>query len=166
MEIQSECMDQILLRGDEMASPEKFHRTAKKSGGFFGGMGRALSGAVQSLGGSSSKAEKCRSTAPNYEPRSLCLDSAAPRSRRRLSVGAAPTSSKAAVAPPVEPASAEAPEPQASQPSEPSQAEAKPKTTQQPPSQPEAVEESLEARDYTQVPKQLDEQFEKLDPDP
>mmetsp|Transcript_126991 Transcript_126991/g.179207 ORF Transcript_126991/g.179207 Transcript_126991/m.179207 type:complete len:1000 (+) Transcript_126991:70-3069(+) len=165
MEIQSECMDQILLRGDEMASPEKFHRTAKKSGGFFGGMGRALSGAVQSLGGSSSKAEKCRSTAPNYEPRSLCLDSAAPRSRRRLSVGAAPTSSKAAVAPPVEPASAEAPEPQASQPSEPSQAEAKPKTTQQPPSQPEAVEESLEARDYTQVPKQLDEQFEKLDPD-
>ena len=57
-------------------------------------------------------------------------------------------------------------EPQASQPSEPSQAEAKPKTTQQPPSQPEAVEESLEARDYTQVPKQLDEQFEKLDPDP
>ena len=66
----------------------------------------------------------------------------------------------------LEATAAEAPEPQASQPSEPSQAEAKPKSAQQPPSQPEAVEEALEARDYTQVPKQLDEAIREARPRP
>lgn len=174
LERQSECMDNIMLRGDEMASTEKFYRKAKKSGGFFGGMGRALSGAVQSLGGSSKESCRDRDYAPNYEAKMLCVQTAAPRSGRRRLSAVAPSSSKDAVALPLrsqapdlefEATAAEAPEPQASQPSEPSQAEAKPKSAQQPPSQPEAVEEALEARDYTQVPKQLDEQFEKLDPD-
>ena len=100
MERQSECIDDIVLRGDEMASSEKFYRKAKKSGGFFGGMGRALSGAVQSLGGSSSK-ESCRDYAPKYEAKMLCVQTAAPRSSRRRLSAVAPSSSKDAVAAPL-----------------------------------------------------------------
>ena len=163
-QISNQSLNDMMERSCNLSASASntFYKQAKKSSGsgFFGGMTKALTGAF--TGGSSSR-ERCRISEAEPEMKRSSqpkLDKATPR--RRLSLGGAePTRPK-----PTE-AATEAREPQSSKQAEqePSQA-TQPRENAQPtrPGQPEALT-TLEVRDYTQVPKELDEQFEKLDPE-
>ena len=146
-----------------------YSRSSRGGSGFFGGMKQALTGAVQSLTPSTSSKERCRAPVMEKALDRRSCRSAAPTPVLGSAATAAPSTTPSATSAPSEPtqpASQKAPEPQPSEQSK-EQAPKEPNKESQPskPGQPESSSELLEARDYTQVPKQLDEQFEKLDPD-
>ena len=157
-QISDQSLDCMMARSCDLSeSSRSFYGASKKSSGFFGGMKSALSGAVQSLGSSSSR-ERCATPVVEQKDKR----SKAARPPVKSTPFAEPSAKPPAPAQAQAQAAAPAPEaPTTSEAPTTLEPSSQPKELTRP-GQPEAAPTS--SRDYTQVPKQLDEQFERLDP--